>query len=117
MTDTVNTYNMTVKQGSTFNRVITWYQVDGITPVDLTGYTARSYFKRKISDSTNQFELSTSNGRISLGEALGTITINIAAVDTDGLNGLYVYDLELISGSYVDRILQGVITIDPQVTK
>jgi len=110
-------YDMTIKQGATFTRVITWYQSDGTTPNDLTGYTAKMHLKRKYTDETEEFALTTENGRITLGGTAGTVTLSIPATNTDDLNGKYRYELKLISGSYVKSLIEGEITISPEITK
>lgn len=116
MSEGINIYNMTLKQGSTFQKVITWKNADG-TVINLTGYTARMQLKRKHQDVDPEFTLTTENSRITIDGTAGKVTLNIAAGDTALLTGKYVYDLELVNGSYVDRILQGEITLDREVTK
>lgn len=111
-----NLHDFTINQGETFTKVITWKDSGG-TLINLTGYTARMYLRRKISDAAAALILTTENGRIALGGAAGTITLTITATDTSSLEANYVYDLELVSGVYVKRLLQGTITVDPEVTK
>jgi hypothetical protein len=68
-------------------------------------------------------ELSTTNGRITLGTAgnftTGAINLLITAADTANLSvcDTAVYDLELTLGSVVTRILQGNVIISPEVTR
>ena len=108
--------NNSIKQGETFAKQITWNDGSG-SPINLTGYTARMYLKRALTDTVSAFELTTANSRIALGGAVGTITLSITTTDTAGLSGDYVYDLELVNGSNVKRLLQGKIKIDAEVTK
>lgn len=108
--------DFTVKQGATFQKHITWYDASGAV-VDITGYTARMHLRRKITDQNPAFILTTENGGIALGGILGTVDLTISAEDTATLSGTYVYDLELASGDYVKRLLQGTITVDPEVTR
>lgn len=108
--------NNSIKQGETFAKQITWNDGAG-SPINLTGYTARMHLKRAVTDTIAVFELTTSNSRISLGGTAGTITLSITASDTATLSGDYVYDLELVNGSNVKRLLQGKIKIDAEVTK
>lgn len=116
MSDTVNTYNMLIKQGSSFSKVITWNDEEG-EPFDLTGYTAKMQIRKTIRDEDVSLELTTENGRISIVGAEGKITLSIAATDTEDLSGNYVYDLELVDGAFVERLLQGSISVDPEVTR
>lgn len=115
-----NTYNgFVIKQGATFNYVLTWYgDKNKTTPINLTGYTARMHVRTNIEDATPILELTTENGRITLGGALGTITLLVSAADTAALSaGSAVYDLELISGSVVKRIIEGSLVITREVTR
>jgi tRNA threonylcarbamoyladenosine modification (KEOPS) complex Pcc1 subunit len=63
--------------------------------------------------------LTTENSRISLGGTAGTVTLTIAATDTANLTpGLYVYDLELVSGAgVVSRIIEGNFKVKAEVTR
>jgi molybdopterin-binding protein len=109
-------YNMICPQGSTFNKKLT-YHIDE-SPVNLTTYTARMQVRETHSSQTKVFDLTTENGRIVLGGALGTIDINIPATDTASVIAKnYVYDLELVEGSVVTRIVEGQFMVTPEVTR
>ena len=112
----LNVYNFIVKQGETFSKQITWNDEAG-SPINLTGYTARMFLKRAVTDTTSLFDLTTINSRITLGGVAGTILLSISATDTATLTGEYVYDLELVDGSAIKRLLQGRIKIDDEVTR
>ena len=115
MATAAGTYNITADQGATFTRTITW--TDGTNPINLTGYTARMQVRATIDSTTVALELTTSNGRISLGGSAGTVTLTVPAA-TMTLDGQYVYDLELISGSgVVTRLVQGTFTVRAEVTR
>lgn len=111
-------YDFTVDQGATFNNVLTWKNSDN-TPINLTGYTARMQVRADYDATVIVLELTTTNGRITLGGSAGTITLNVAATVMAAVNyGKYVYDIELISsGGVVTRLLMGNFTIRPEVTK
>jgi len=111
-----NIYNFTINQGETFSKLITWRDSAGDL-INLTGYTARMDLRRKPTDAASLLSLTTANSRITLGGAAGTITLLVSAADTALLSGTYVYDLELVNGSVVKRLLQGQIEIDLEVTK
>lgn len=104
-----------IVQGETFNPVFTW-KVDG-TAVNLTGYTARMTI-RDTYGGTSLLSCTTENSRITLGGAAGTITFSVAASDTAALTAPAsgVYDLELVSGSTVRKLMYGDVTIIPEVT-
>ena len=110
-------YNFTCEQGSTFNRVITVFEPDGETPYDLTGYTARMQVRRETEEGTVLVELTTANGRIALGGAAGTITLSLTAATTAGITDDGVYDLEIVSGANVHKVLKGLFRLDYEVTR
>lgn len=110
-----NLVNFVFNQGETVQKELRWSIAD--VPVNLTGYTARMFLKRRLTDESPEFTLTTENGRISLGGTLGTITLNISATDSAQMFGEYIYDLELVNGSFVKRLLKGSISIDYEVTK
>jgi len=108
------TYNMSIDQGETYIRTITWKQNGSL--VDLTGYTARMKVKDTYGGTT-YLTLTDASG-ITLGGTAGTIVIKITDAQTSGLVAQdYVYDLELVSGSGdVSKLIKGVITVNPEVT-
>lgn len=110
------TWNILADEGATFSRIATWYSAPN-TPVNLTGYTAKMEIRTSTDAPTVTLELSTANGRISLGGAAGTITLTAQAADMN-FSGRYVYDLELTSGGgAVTRLAMGMIQVRPEVTK
>lgn len=110
--------DLTVNQGATWSQVINWKTGSPATPVNTTGYTARSQWRSAYASSTVVMELTTGNGRISLTNA-GVITLSLTATETAAIAaGRYVYDLELVSsGGQVTRLLEGVVTVTPEVTR
>lgn len=111
--------NFIIEQGATFSTTLTVYNdLAREDPVDLTGYTARMMVRSDYENPTALIDMTTSNGRIALGGAAGTITLLISATDTAALTkGDYVYDLELVTGSVVTRIIQGKIKVSREVTR
>jgi hypothetical protein len=109
-------YNMKVYQGSTFSLAPQW-KIDG-EYVDVTGYTAAMDVKNSANSATNIVELSSSNGRITVGTTNGKFTLNLSAATTTSLAaGQYVYDLEVTSpGGVVTRLLEGGFTVYEGVT-
>lgn len=102
-------------QGATFRYVLTWLEDD--VPKNLTSYTARMQVREHINAATTILSISTDDD-ITLGGAAGTITIEVAASDTDDINpGLYVYDLELVTGSTVTRLVEGTFMVSGEVTR
>ena len=110
-------FDFTIEQGATFNLLMTW-KIDNVA-VNLTGYTARLQARVDVEDTQVILNLTTENGGITLGGALGTITLNQNATQTALLQtGSFVYDLELTSsGGTVTRLLQGELLISAEVTR
>lgn len=110
-------YNMLCPQGATFFKQIT-YTIDDV-PVNLTGYIARMQVRETYSSPNFIVELTTENGGIALGAALGTIELVIDSADTTlFLPREYVYDLELVSGGgEVYRLIEGKFVVTPEVTR
>lgn len=110
-------YNITCPQGSTFVKQII-YTIDDV-PVNLAGFTARMQVRESYSSENFTIELTTENGGITLGGALGTIDVFISDLTTQTLKPReYVYDLELVSsGSQVSRLIEGKFLVTPEVTR
>ena len=73
-----------------------------------------------VQSSTVVLELTTANGRISLGGVSGTVTLNVPAdVMQNVLADKYVYDLELIAPTtgVVNRLVQGNFAVRAEVTR
>lgn len=110
-------YKIVCDQGATFERLLTINDANN-EPLDLTDYTARMQVRPEIDSDEIMVELTTENGRITLGGAAGTIELNLtpevtATIDRDGF-----YDLEIISnGGAVHRVLRGRFVLDPEVTR
>lgn len=117
MSAPAQTYDITADQGATYSLVITYENTAG-TPINLTGYTARMQLRASYTSAAAALSLTTENGRIVLGGALGTITLLVEAATMETLEAkTYVYDLELINGSTVIRLLQGLFVNRPNATK
>ena len=118
MTSPAGIYDIIADQGSTFSRRITWKDSTG-TPINLTGYTAKMQVRETVDSSTVLLELSTTNSRITLGGAAGTIDLTASATVMTALAyGQFVYDLELTSaGGVVTRVVQGSFTVPGEVTR
>jgi hypothetical protein len=111
-------YNIRCDQGSTFQRVITVTQPSATAgvqePVDLTSYTARMQV-RKTFGGVELIELTSGDG-ITLGGVDGTITIDMTAAQTSDITRSGVYDLELVTGDTVLKVLRGQFILTPEVT-
>lgn len=115
----LNSYNLEINQGATLALVATWKDSAG-TAVNLTGYTARLNVRETYASASAILTLTTENGGITLGGSAGTITLSASATTTAALTAPFsgVYDLELVSGGgVVTRLLEGVATVSPEVTR
>ena len=107
--------NQVIDQGSTFSKQITVYETDGSTIQNLTGYTVTSQLRKNYTSTAYTTILAT----IQTPATNGIIVMSLTAVQTAALKaGRYVYDLQIThSDETVKRIIEGVITIRPEVTK
>jgi len=106
------TSNLVLDQGSDFTITINYNNEDGSSK-DLSGYSARSQMRRSYY-STSAVTLTANISDSSNGE----ITLSLAANTTANLKaGRYVYDLEVFTGASVTRVVEGIITVLPEVTK
>lgn len=108
--------DLVIEQGATFTLSL-FYQDDTGAPVDITGRTARMQLRSAVDSAVLVLPLTTENSRITIDGPRGLIALSIAATDTAGLSGSGVYDLELVNGAQVERIMQGAYTISPEVTR
>ena len=110
-------YDITIEQGATFQMSLTWKDSTG-APVNITGYSARMQVRENYEAEDTLVSLTSAGGDIVLGGALGTIAITIAASATQILQlDEAVYDLELVNGATVTRLLQGKATVSREVTR
>lgn len=105
-------------QGASFDYTLTW-QTNG-APVNLTGYTARMQVRDGYDGATAVVSLTSGSG-ITLGGTAGTIALALTPTVTAAIDatpsGQYVYDLELVNGSAVTRLVQGNFIVSPEVTR
>lgn len=112
-------HNFYVYRGATFAEQIAWKDENG-TAIDLTGFTARMHMRETVDSATPFLTLTTENGGIALGGATGTVDLLASAAATSVISASAgVYDLELVAGDgvTVTRLLEGLVTISPEVTR
>lgn len=109
-------YDFEIEQGTTLNKRMVWKDSTG-APVNLSGYTARMQLRPSVSSDTVLLNLTTENGGITLGGATGEITLHFTAAQTAALPKGGVYDLEVIIGGNVTRLLQGAVSLSKEVTR
>lgn len=109
-------YNILCDQGETYEQSLIYQNSDG-TAVDITGATARMMVRTDYAATTTVVSLTEVAG-ITLGGAAGTIDLTITDTQTAALAaGKYVYDLELIMGSKVKKLIRGDFIVRAEVTK
>lgn len=121
-------YSFIIEQGSTFQLELQ-YKDSANAPIDLTNYHGRMQIREAIGSATAIINLSSSrdadgtglnfsgsNGTTPL--ASGSIGIYISAASSSGFTfNEAVYDLEIVSGSYVTRLLEGRVKLSREVTR
>ncbi len=121
-------YTFTIEQGATTDFQIDWKDSDG-NPVDLTDYSARMQMRSTYGSSGTLYAKLTST-LYSDGTGLNMSGSNSAFPPTSGSIGVIIsaasssnftfsealYDLEMVSGSYVTRLLQGKVKLSKEVT-
>jgi hypothetical protein len=120
-------YNLLIEQGATFEVELQYKDSNGVV-VDLTGYSGRLQIRPSIGSPTAYLCLSSSLQPD--GTGLNFSGSNGSTPPTSGSIGLYisaatsslltfntgVYDLEIASGSFVTRLLQGNVQLSKEVT-
>lgn len=103
--------NLIVDQGANF--VYNVYLIDqNGDAFDITGYTANAQIRKTYTSTTyNTID-------VAVGSTDGLITLSMNAAITANLtNNRYVYDLQLHANNVTSRILEGIVTVNPEVTR
>lgn len=105
--------NLVIDQGSHF--FVTVVISDELeNPLNLSGYTVRSQLRKSYGSNTY-----TTISTVISSASAGEITLSLTNTQTSALrSGRYVYDVEIVSsGNIVTRVLEGIITVTPEVTR
>lgn len=110
--------NLTIYRGSAFDEIFEFKDESGAL-INFTGFSARMQARLTPASNNVLLDVSTANGKLTLGGALGTLSMTLSAAETAALTFESAsYDLELIAANgRVDRILKGTITLDTEVTR
>ncbi len=103
--------NLFIDQGTDFATTIEVADEEGV-PINLSTYTGRAQMRKHYTSTAyNSFTVS--------GNANGVITVSMNAATTANIaGGRYVWDLEMVAtGNVVSRIVEGIVTINPEVTR
>jgi len=121
-------YSFIIEQGATTNFQINWNNQSG-SAIDLSGYQARMQIRPNVESSEVFLSLSSSLQSDKTGINLsgsnfitplasGSIGVYISAASSSALNfGEAFYDLELIKGNEVTRLLEGKVKLSKNVTR
>lgn len=107
------TYNFILEQGATFNRILTLKENNSV--MNLTNYTVASKMR-----STHDSGTVAGTFTCTISDATGgEITMQMTNSTTAAIEeGIYVYDMEITnSAGTVTRILEGTVTVNPEVTR
>jgi hypothetical protein len=114
-------YDLYIEQGTTYKLRVKLLDANGAV-IPLTGYTARMQIRQSIASPTFLVELTNANAGITINAAGGYLDLKITDTATKALTftSPAVYDIELIGptpGFEVTRLLKGLVTLDPEVTR
>lgn len=114
-------YDLTIPQGEDFLFPVVYYEdVAQQIPKNLTGYTARMQIRQTHDAATAIYTGQSPAGGITIVDAEGQININMTNAQTAAFPAPFrgFYDLELTDGAGKKRrVLEGRVTITPEVTK
>lgn len=108
------TYNLVIDQGSDFALDLVIKQSG--TALNLANYSGRAQLRTSVDASSvsASFSVTVTNA------ANGALKMQLPAATSSGISaGQYVYDLEIFTAndSIVKRIIQGNVTLTPEVTR
>ena len=121
-------YSFTIEQGATLDFQIDWTDESG-SAIDLTGFEARMQIRPQVQSDevfiSLSSDLQTDGTGLNLngGNGLqpvesGSIGVYISAYSSSLLNfDKAVYDLEMVNGNYVTRLLEGYVNLSKNVTR
>jgi hypothetical protein len=103
--------NLVIDQGADFLTTITLTDDDGVA-IDLSNYTGAGQI-RKYYTSSNAVDFNVT------ADEFGVVTISLSSNTSNSMeHGRYVYDIELTDqANQVSRIMEGLVTVTPGVTR
>lgn len=104
--------NLSVDQGTSFSTLITLTSQNGVS-INLTGYTIQSQFRKSYQSSTYINFIATIVDAVT-----GQIQLRLDPDTTSNIKaGRYLYDVEITSPTNQKaRALEGILTINPEIT-
>jgi hypothetical protein len=107
--------NLSIDQGASFSSDVTVKDANN-NAFNLTGYTAAAKMAKGYASTRTR---TTITATVAGDATTGVVTLSMTAADTASLDAeRYVYDLEITqtSSGAVTRVIEGIITVRPQVT-
>ena len=107
--------NLSIDQGATFTSDVTVKDANG-NAFDLTGYTAEAKLAKGYASTRTRTSFTTT---VAADATTGVVTLSLTAAQTAALDAeRYVYDLEITqtSSGNITRVIEGIISVRPQVT-
>jgi hypothetical protein len=103
--------NLIIDQGSSFSTSFT-VNDDAGEPINFSGYSGSAQI-RKHYTSTNSVSFTVT------ANSSGVVSLSLSSNTTTSMEaGRYVYDVELVApANTTSRVVEGIVTITPQVTK
>jgi hypothetical protein len=104
--------NLDIDQGTTFQTTINVTD-ENDEIVNLTGYSGAAQLRKHYTSSNSVAFV------VSISPTIGTVTLSMNANTTANVSsGRYVYDCELTDpNGAITRLLEGIVTVTPQVTR
>lgn len=103
--------NLNIDQGASFLAYTQYIDILK-TPISLVGYDIRAQLRKSYySANSISFTAALANG------ANGNVSISLTASQTANLDGRYVYDITANTGNTIIRIQEGIVTVNPGVTR
>lgn len=105
--------NIVIDQGTDFETTVTMTDDDDLI-IDLTGYTGQAQMRKHFT-SSNSYSFG-----VAINGIAGEVTLSMNSATTNTITaGRYMYDCEVTQTSTgkKSRIVEGIVTVTPQVTK
>ena len=105
---------LTLDQGTTFSATIELTNDDN-TPIDVTDCEFSAQVRKSFYSGNTAAELTVT----AVDTPNGVITLSLSAEETSNVKpGRYLYDLKMLNSANVtSRVIEGILTVTPQVTR
>lgn len=101
-----------IDQGSDFTTEMTIQNDDG-SAMNLTGYTVYSQFRKSYNSSVGYSFVAAITTPLT-----GKFTLSLSGIISSTIKpGRYLYDVEMTNGVSKTRVVEGILTINPEITK